>query len=208
MSVAARRARVLCLTLVAALCGAATEAQADWHFTPFIGGTFGGQTALPDLEQGAGSAKTVFGGSAGWLSDGLLGIQADFGYTPRFFERDATAGLLTGSNVLTFGADVIVAAPLSVTRESLRPYLVGGVGLIHAAIEEGQDLFPELFDRARDSVGINMGGGAIGFITPRTGLRFELRYFRSLERDANPFTGDRAALLKFWRATVGVVVRR
>ena len=29
-----------------------------------------------------------------------------------------------------------------------------------------------------------VGGGAIGFLTPRTGVRFELRHFRTFEREA------------------------
>jgi hypothetical protein len=55
---------------------------------------------------------------------------------------------------------------------------------------------------------MNLGGGAIGFITARTGVRFEIRHFRSLEREENPFTSESASLLSFWRATVGVVIRR
>lgn len=194
--------------LVTALCSVPASAYADWLFSPFLGGTFAGKTALLDLEQGAGSTQVVFGGSAGWWGAGVLGVEADFGYVPRFFKRDNAAGLVADSNVATFGLDVVVATPVSVTRESLRPYLVGGLGWMHASIDESLNLFPELFGRARNSVGMNVGGGAIGYITPRAGVRFELRQFRSLERDENPFTGERVALLSFWRATVGVVIRR
>jgi hypothetical protein len=55
---------------------------------------------------------------------------------------------------------------------------------------------------------MNVGGGAIGFLTPNTGVRFDLRHFRSLERDDNELTGERRSLLSYWRATVGVVIRR
>ena len=183
-------------------------ADADWLFAPFVGSAFAGSTALPDLEQGAGSAQLIFGGSAGWWSAGILGLEGDFGYAPRFFERDNLAGIFTNSNVVTLGGNVVVAAPVSVTRESLRPYLVGGLGWMHASIDEGNNFFPEIFGRAQNAVELNVGGGAIGFISPRTGLRFELRHFRSLERDTNPLTGERQSLLSFWRATVGVVIQR
>jgi hypothetical protein len=180
--------------------------DADWLFAPFVGSAFGGSTALPDLEQGASSAQVIFGGSAGWWSKGLFGVEGDFSYAPRFFERDNMAGVFTDSNALTLGANLVVAMPVSVTRESLRPYLVGGLGWIHASIDES--FFPEIFGRAQNAVGMNIGGGAIGFISPRTGFRFELRHFRSLERDTNPLTGERGSLLSFWRATVGVAIQR
>jgi len=183
-------------------------AHADWIISPFLGATFAGTTALLDLDQGAGSTQVVFGGSAGWWTAGVLGVEGDFGYVPRFFKRDSPTGLVADSNVATLGLDVVVTTPVSITRESLRPYLVGGLGWMHASIDESLNLFPELFGRASNSVSLNLGGGAIGFFTPRTGVRFDLRQFRSLERDENPFTGERGPLLSFWRVTVGVVIRR
>lgn len=183
-------------------------ASADWIFAPFVGSAFAGSTALPDLEQGASSAQLIFGGSVGWWSAGLLGLEGDFSYAPRFFERDNRAGVVTDSNALTLGGNLVVATPVSVTRESLRPYVVGGLEWMHASIDDSSNLFPEIFGRARNGLGINLGGGAVGFISPRTGFRFELRHFRSLERDTDFFTGERESLLSFWRATVGVVIRR
>jgi hypothetical protein len=195
------------LFLLFLLFAPAQDAHADWIFSPFVGGTFGSATALPDLDQGVDSTQVVFGGSVGWLGTGLLGLEMDVGYSPRFFEQE-TDRLIASRNVTTVSVDVIVAAPASVTRESLRPYLVGGGSWIHAAIEEAQPLFPEIFGQARNSAGFNVGLGAIGLVTNRTGLRFEVRHFRSLERDENPFTAERQSLLRFWRATVGVLIRR
>jgi len=183
-------------------------ADADWLFAPFIGSTFAGSTALPDLEQGASSTQFVFGGSAGLWSRGIFGVEGDFSYAPRFFETDNQAGLFTNSNVFTLGGSVVVATPVSVTRESLRPYLVGGLGWMHVSIDEVSIVLPEVLGRARNSVAINFGGGAIGFLAPDVGVRFEVRHFRSLERDEDLFTGETQSLLSFWRATVGVVIRR
>lgn len=182
--------------------------SADWLYAPFVGGAFGGSTALLDLEQGASSTQIIFGGSAGWWSPGIIGFETDFSYAPRFFETDNLAGLVTNSNVITWGGNVVIAMPVSVTRESLRPYLVGGLGWMHSSIDEGQDVFPEFIGRARNSIGLNLGGGAVGFISPRTGFRFELRHFRSLEHGENPVNLENTSLLSFWRATVGVVIRR
>lgn len=180
-------------------------ADADWVFAPFIGSTFAGSTALPDLDQGASSSQFIFGGSAGLWTSGIFGLEGDFSYAPRYFETDDPLGVITGSNVFTLGGNVVITTPVSVTRESLRPYIVGGLGWMHASIEE---VTPTVLPgRTRNSVAMNFGGGAIGFLTPDVGVRFEVRHFRSLERDEEFLTGETRSLLSFWRATVGVVIR-
>jgi len=193
------------MLIVVVLFSAAREARADYLFTPFVGGAFGGQTAFLNLEQGVGSTQLIFGGSAGWLTGGLLGVEVDVAYAPRFFERDNLTGTILGSNAWTLSGSVIIAAPLSVTDYSLRPYLVGGLGLVHSGITYDRDLVDPVDD---NSLGLNVGAGAIGFLSQRTGLRFELRHFRTFGRDTNLLSGDLLPRLGFWRATVGVVVRR
>lgn len=203
-----RIATTAALAFAVVLCGSVREARADYLFIPFIGGTFAGRTAfLTGREEGVGSERVTFGGSAGWLSSGLLGIEGDFSYTPGLFQRDtegAFPGLIFDSAVMTLTGSVIIAVPQQVTGYSLRPYLIGGVGLIHSGINY-DERFPTVDD---NSLGLNVGGGAIGFLTTRTGVRFELRHFRTLEREVNEATGDMRTRLSFWRATVGVVIRR
>jgi hypothetical protein len=176
-------------------------ASADWLFTPLVGWTFAGST-FPDPEQAVSSTHLTFGGSAGWWSAGVIGVEADFALAPRFLETNNE--LVTNSNTLTLSGNVVVAVPLSVTRESLRPYFIGGLGWMHTSIDD----VLEIYAGTRNSVGMNLGGGAVGMVSPRTGFRFELRQFRSLERDVNPSSGERESLLSFWRATAGVVIQR
>ena len=142
------------------------------------------------------------GGSAALLDDGMFGIEVDFGYSPRFFERKNSSGLIARSNVTTLTGNVMVAAPLSVSRDSLRPFVVGGGGLIHIGIQDVADAFPV----SSNVVGINVGGGAIGPLTNRTSVRFEMRYFRTVteDQDAAAFGPSR---LSFWRAAVGVFLK-
>jgi Outer membrane protein beta-barrel domain len=182
-------------------------ARADWIFAPFIGTTFAGSTALPDLDQGASSSQFIFGGSAGLWTSGIFGFEGDFSYAPSYFESDDPFGVITSSNVFTLSGNVVIATPVSITRESLRPYIIGGIGSMHVSIEELGSLLPDLLG-ARNSVAMNFGGGVVGFITPRTGLRFEVRHFRSLEHGEDFLTNESESLLSFWRATVGVVIRR
>lgn len=198
---AARRFLVAALLLLTAPPKAHA---ADWLFTPFVGSGFGISTSHIILEPGASKASQLtFGGSVALLSQGVFGIEADYGYAPRFFERDNRAGELTGSSASTLSGSVIAAVPLTVIRESLRPYLVGGLGLIHATATDPRDVFS--FNDT--TLGANVGGGAIGLISPRTGFRFEVRQFRSVKKEVNALTGVPSSRLSFWRASVGVVLR-
>ena len=194
-----RRALVLGVAL---LCGSAHSARADFLVTPFFGTTFGGSTTQLDLEIGAASERHwLFGGSAGWLSDQVLGVEADFAMAPGFFESDSGTGLVVSSRVTTLSGNVIATLPLSVTRESLRPYITGGVGLIRASAEDLIGL-----NETGNWVGLQLGAGAIGMLSDRTGLRFDLRNTRTFNRD-NTLRGERTSKLSFWRATVGVTLR-
>jgi len=211
-----RTGRATAIAFVVVLCGLAAPARADYLFTPFIGGAFAGKTVFhTDLPSGSTESlgtHLVFGGSAGWLSSGILGVEGDFAYAPHFFERDGgipgstvpAASIVLTSRIATVSGSVIVATPLRVTGYSLRPYLIGGLGLIHTGIT-----YTAILDPVDDnSLGMNLGVGAIGLLSPRTGLRFELRHFRTLSRDAIETTGERDARLSFWRATIGVIIKR
>lgn len=193
------------LVALALLCVVpAPEAGADWLFTPFVGGAFGTQTSFLILETDAkSSTQLIFGGSAALLSRGVFGVEADWAYAPRFFERDNRAGNITGSSVNTLSGSAIFAVPLSVTRESLRPYAIAGIGLMHAAAADAINFS----DFDANMAAYNVGGGALGLISPRTGFRFEIRHFRSLDNTPNELTAETSARLSFWRATVGVVIR-
>jgi hypothetical protein len=76
----------------------------------------------------------------------------------------------------------------------------------HAAEDAARKAVQYLTPVDDNSLGFNLGGGAIGFFSRRTGVRFELRHFRTFEREAREF-GDIASRVSFWRFTVGAVVR-
>jgi hypothetical protein len=96
----------------------------------------------------------------------------------------------------------MLAAPLSVTRESLRPYLVGGLGLLHTGVEDKFNVQTQ----STNLLAMNIGGGAIGLVTTRAGVRFDLRNIRSVQRGES-LSGTTGPRLSFWRATVGVILR-
>jgi len=178
-------------------------ASADWLITPFLGTAFSGETTLLSLDRGGGQKKLTFGISGALLSDSFLGIEGSVGHTPGFFSGSDPAGLIQSSRVTTVTGSVIVAAPLSVTRESLRPYLIGGLGLMQARADDKAGIFPI----AKDFLAVNLGGGAIGPLTPRTAVRFELRHFKAASGASGPFAREGLSRLSFWLASVGVTLR-
>ena len=108
------------------------------------------------------------------------------------------------SRVTTVSGSVIVAAPLALTRESLRPYVVGGLGLMQARTENAGRVLPGL---KYDLLGLNLGGGAIGMVTPFTGVRFDLRHMKAVSGERGSFAREGHSRLSFWRASVALTVR-
>lgn len=195
----ARRGALVALLIALA---PASQAHADWFVTPFIGAKFAGATNFVDLEQGAGNTKLTLGASAGFVGDGLFGVEADFGYSPRFFERSGGT-LVARSHVLTLMGNVIVAVPRSVTGYSLRPFVSGGAGLMSVGI----DTLAGIFDVDSNLVAINVGGGATGDLSARTSIRFDLRYLKSVTSQGDASVGFGSSNLSFWRAAVGIALR-
>jgi hypothetical protein len=179
-------------------------AFADWMVMPSVSLTFAGSTSIVDLEQAAGETRLAYGGTVTWLGSLPFGVEADFGYHPGFFDRGEASELNVSSRVLTFMGNLVLAAPLAWTGESLRPYVSGGAGAIRADIDDAFDVFQvdhTLF-------GLNVGGGATGFINDRTGVRWDLRYFKSIkgsDEAGGVAFGDPE--LSFWRASMALVLR-
>jgi hypothetical protein len=143
------------------------------------------------------------GGSAA-LIVGIIGAEVDYAFTPRFFDREEPIVPIVSSHVQTLTGNVLFTAPLSLTRESLRPYAVAGVGWMDVSAVYAR--LPSL-SVDHNMVAFNVGGGAIGMLGNRTGLRFDLRRFMNIDRDIPAFANVGSGRVKFWRATVGVTLR-
>ena len=117
------------LLVVAALAWtlAPSTARAEWLFTPNVGGVFGGTAA----------GGATWGATIGWMGDGILGAEADFGF--------ASNNLLTTDEANFFGVDkdfldarvgtvmgnVLIGYPIGgTTGEGVNPFFAGGLGLI------------------------------------------------------------------------------
>jgi opacity protein-like surface antigen len=192
--------RILALSLLVS-CSCPAIAAADWLVSPYLGARFAGSTTFFLGREGTEDNKFTFGSSIGLLTDGVLGVEADIAFVPGFFE--GSESFVESSLVTTVMGNVLIAAPLGIAQYGLRPYVTGGAGLLRARGDAppGPVINSNLF-------GMNVGGGAIGPISPRSSLRFDLRYYRNLRGDVDATTVNREDVeLSFWRGTVGLTFR-
>jgi opacity protein-like surface antigen len=178
--------------MTAALVSAPSTASADWMFTPFVGVASGGVTA---------DTTTNFGAGLSWMGAGAVGFDIDFGYTPDFFGDSGDD--FGDNNVTSLMFNAIVGIPVGgQSGPGIRPYGVGGVGLLREQIDGAGDLF----DIDENSWGFNLGGGVLAYLTDNVGVRGDVRYFRSLNRGDDDLDVDLGEL-DFWRVTGGVTFR-
>lgn len=176
------------------------SAANEWQLRPMVGVTFGGGTTLIDDDQAVGSANVVLGVSGGLLGD-VVGVEADLGHAPGFFQKGGRS-LVSSSRVTTVTGNVIVGPPRTATEYSLRPYFVGGFGVMFAHRVAGLSAI-ESVDMTRPA--FDVGGGVFGALSNSSGLSWELRYFRSFHGTVD--TGYGLERLSFWRANMAFVFR-
>jgi opacity protein-like surface antigen len=185
-------------------------ASADWVLTPFVGWNFKGSADVVgnslDSFGNKFENKIDYGVSLAGMGAGVLGFEVDFGYSPNFFETntgDSGFDFASNSNVTTLTANAIIGIPIGgTTGGSVRPYVVGGVGLIRSNVGDVGDLFDA---QSKNDFGFDVGGGVMGFFNSNVGLRGDVRYFRSFRgSDSDALTGLALSDFNFWRGSVGV----
>jgi len=196
----------------AALAAAPRPASADWVVTPFVGWNNGGSA---DVSGSDGTTRTSkfehrinYGVSVAGMGKGIFGGEFDLGYSPNFFETGNTNAdgftFTNDSNVLTMMGNVIVGAPLGGHGPSIRPYAVGGVGLIRTNVQTVGDVFDVT---TKNDFGFDIGGGAMGFVSQNIGFRGDVRYFRSFRGSEDNITTLGLSNFNFWRASAGVTFK-
>jgi opacity protein-like surface antigen len=196
------------LALTLSVVGPA-KASADWLFTPFIGGTFGGSANVTDFDldedfEDEFNRKLTYGASLAYLGGGIAGFELDFGYSPNFFETDDedSLNLVGDGNVTTLMANVILSIPAG----PVRPYFVAGGGLIKTRVDGFDQFFTDIDS---NNFGFDVGGGVMAMFSENVGIRGDLRYFRSVNKDDDDIDLDSLSLgdFKFWRGTVGITLK-
>ena len=205
-----RKLFLIGMLAVLALAAAPSSVSADWYLTPFVGGNFGGNANFGgdnDFEDQV-ERRVDLGASLGWMGNGIAGFELDFGWSPNFFQNTTGPGNFKfgDSNVTTLMGNLVLGVPIGgQTGGGLRPYVIGGAGLLRSNIS-GSTFFKDL---TSNDFGVDVGGGLHGYFNDRVGLRGDLRYFRLLQ-DNEPSANDLdigLANFNFWRASIGVTFR-
>ena len=192
--------RTLVLALMVTLAPAA--ARADGLFVPFIGVNFGGAAGRQQLSDAIESERVDWGASLAWMGAGVIGLEADFGYSPDFFGRSD----IGGSSVLTAMGNLVIGIPLGgQSGFGIRPYGLAGLGIVQSKIDaSGSGVGLDETKAAWD-----FGGGVMFFFGTHVGVRGDLRYIRTLGRLDFDLTGgiERSRRLDFGRGSVGLILR-
>jgi len=190
---------------IAGVLAAAPARAADRQFRPFLGFTFDGSSTFVDFsgEDAPSKPHITFGGNMAVLGE-IFGFDVDAAYTPGFFEA-GKADLVLKSSVTTVTGNFVVALPRKWTEYSLRLYFVGGGGIMRVREED----YFQLYNIARTMPTVDLGVGALGFLTNRVGLSWELRRFQKVGPSPTPtgITVGPDEEVSFWRAHMALVIR-
>jgi hypothetical protein len=182
-----------------------TATAADKQIRPLVGLSFHGATTFVDLDKAVDERHGIIGVQAVVLGN-IVGVEMDIARAPGFFQTGKGLGaspLVLHSSVMTAMGSVVIAAPRKLTEYSLRPYFVAGAGGMRVAID---DYFGIL--KVRDTVAAyNLGGGAVGFLTNRVGVAWDVRRFSSVKGGEGATGTSTGKHLSFWRASMALAIR-
>jgi opacity protein-like surface antigen len=196
---------VMVTALALATLLSSTAAHADGFITPFVGVNFGGSTDDKFVDAVNDNSKVNWGVGLGYMGGGIIGFEEELSYTPKFFAAGVTLGQV---NVITLMSNVIIGIPIGgQAGGGIRPYVVGGVGLLRTDIDRASTLFRT----SKNDFGYNLGGGVMGYFADHIGIRGDVRYFRNInasEEADNPVgIAISKGNLNFLRGSVGLVLR-
>lgn len=200
-----RSVRALGALTVGFALAVGSPASAEWHIVPLVGLTFKGNTNAVPVGQVPIGTHPDFGGAVSLLGGGILGVEGIGVFTPNFKGDDPTLNqVLQSSRTLAVMGNVVVTTPRKWTEYSLRPYVSAGLGVMRLSTA----LTNNVLETSTNTAGFDIGGGAIGFFTKHTGVRFDLRYYRRLHAGSSELLATDKPQLSFMTLSVGVVFRR
>ena len=185
------------MLLAALLTSVPAPAAAEWQLRPFGGLTFGSDSTFVWPERKPNLAVGISGGLIGEV----FGVEGDISYGSGFYNGDKN--LVLGSSVTTLTGNVTIALPRSMTQYTLRPYFVGGAGLMRIHVEDKLSALPV----SESLAAMDLGGGVTGFLSDRFGVNWDIRRFRTLKGNVVQGLSIGPERLAFWRATMALAIR-
>ena len=190
-----RALKAAVLAAAVAVASAPALAHAEGYISPWVSANAGSSWD---------NGRAGFGLNAGGMGAGIIGGELDFGWTPSFFGTKSDFG---NNSVIDLMGNVIIGVPIGGTHGAgVRPYVVGGVGLVRTQIDGGTIA---KVSSSNNMFGWDAGAGVMGFFSDHVGLRGDVRYLRATSDltthvDSIDLNGDK---LHYWRATIGVTFR-
>jgi hypothetical protein len=176
-------------------------ARAEGLIIPFFGVNFGGDSGK-DFGDAVDAKRFNWGASLAVMGGGVVGIEADIGYSPDFYGKSD----LGGSSTFTAMGNLLLAVPLGgQSGFGFRPYALGGLGMIRSTVES----FGDPLKVEENQFGWDFGGGVMLFFGDHAGLRGELRYFRTFS-DIDFLgidIGEKPGAVDFTRGSLGFIFR-
>ena len=189
--------KALIVATAVAVISAPVMARAEGYVSPWVSANTGSS-----FDNG----RAGFGVNAGGMGAGVIGGELDFGWSPSFFGTKSDFGNNTVMNLM---GNLIVGVPVGGQHGAgVRPYAVGGIGLIRTQIDGGAltNFAPA---QSNNMFGWDAAAGVMGFFNDHIGLRGEIRYLRATQdwNSSNAVPGLNGDKLHFWRPSIGVVFR-
>ena len=184
------RLRITGIVLAACVIAGGRPARAEGFITPFLGFNFGGDSANCISLTNCQEKRTNFGVSIGTLSG--LGFEEDISFAKNFF------GDVTGADnsVFTAMSNLLISIPAG----PVRPYVVGGIGLIRPHVST---TLAGLTSFEKNAFGYDLGGG-VHVILGHVGVRGDLRRVKTVQDI--PLVTLTNEKLVYWRGSAGLTL--
>ena len=195
------RRQTLAIAMLAAMVSMPAAAHADGLLIPFFGVNFGGDSGK-DFGGAVDSSRFNWGVGVSFMGAGVIGVEGEISYTPDFYGKSD----LGDSSALTMMGNLVVGVPLGGQQGfSVRPYAVGGIGVIRSNV----NAFGDPLEVEENQFGWNFGGGVMMFFSDHIGIRGDIRYFRTF--DEIDFLGidggTQIDTVDFTRGSIGFIYR-
>jgi Outer membrane protein beta-barrel domain len=192
--------RVIGTALVAIML-APVPARADTLLIPFFGVNFGGD-AGKEFSEAFDTSQYNWGVSLAFMGGGVFGVEGDLGFSPDFYGKTDVGG----SNVLTLTGNLLIGIPFGGQQGfGIRPYGVVGAGLLKSTSDFGTGVA----EIDENDLTWSAGGGVLLFFGTTVGLRFDVRYFKTLDdlEILGVPIGQSPGKVDFTRGSLGLVLR-